>query len=178
MKVLMTGGNKRRWALKVAACAILLATGLGVSLQIASQAAERPALASPRPALQPTPSPQLPSVAPLNAAGLRSVGLSTTVVPTSPGISGVGPGPAVEHVVPVPMPHSTDVNASFSTNWSGQILTGNTYTGVSGQWSVPAVVPSGSNEYSASWIGIDGTSSSSLIQTGTTQQTVGGITQG
>ena len=47
---------------------------------------------------------------------------------------------------------------------------GSGVTGVSGDWVVPAVAASASNEYSASWIGIDGATVSSLIQTGTAQQ--------
>ena len=74
------------------------------------------------------------------------------------------------------MPREADQNALYTTNWSGQILSGGTYTGVAGQWTVPSVVPSASAEYSASWIGIDGVSASSLIQTGTSQETAGGIT--
>jgi hypothetical protein len=64
----------------------------------------------------------------------------------------------------------------YSTNWSGQILTGGSYNGVGGDWAVPSVAASSSDEFSASWLGIDGTSSASLIQTGTAQQVVGGVT--
>jgi hypothetical protein len=59
----------------------------------------------------------------------------------------------------------------LSDNWSGQIATGGTYDSVAADWVVPTVTQSeGGTEYSATWIGIDGTSSSSLIQTGTSQQ--------
>ena len=61
-----------------------------------------------------------------------------------------------------------------STNWSGQVFLGSAITGVSGDWVVPAVAASASDEYSASWIGIDGATVSSLIQTGTAQQYFGG----
>ena len=67
--------------------------------------------------------------------------------------------------------------ASGSSNWSGQVLTGGSATGVAGDWTVPAVVPSTGAQYSATWIGIDGTSpSGTLIQTGTEQSTVDGTT--
>ena len=63
-----------------------------------------------------------------------------------------------------------------STNWSGYVDTGPTFTAVSGQWVVPAVQASQSSESSGTWIGIDGATNSSLIQTGTAQQTSGGAT--
>ena len=59
-----------------------------------------------------------------------------------------------------------------SDNWSGQIATGGTYTSVTGDWVVPQVThlaPSPGQE-SATWIGIDGVTSQSLIQTGTAQE--------
>ncbi len=63
-----------------------------------------------------------------------------------------------------------------SYNWAGQVVTGTTFTGVAGSWVVPAVVPSASSEYSGSWIGLDGATNSSLIQTGTSQDTTGSAT--
>ncbi len=92
-----------------------------------------------------------------------------------------------------------------STNWSGYAVSSSTqgaYDSVSGSWVVPAVGPSGgskptsfwartwksilrllgivssgSDGYSASWIGIDGFNNSSLIQTGTAQNYVNGQAQ-
>jgi hypothetical protein len=77
---------------------------------------------------------------------------------------------------PGPVGHTPAVHDSYalSSNWSGQIATGGTYTGVGADWTVPAVPTTGDDEYSATWIGIDGTSSNSLIQTGTAQQSVAG----
>jgi len=63
-----------------------------------------------------------------------------------------------------------------TTNWSGYVATGAQFTGVSGTWVVPAVQPSDSTQASATWIGIDGFSNDSLIQTGTEQITSGGST--
>ena len=52
---------------------------------------------------------------------------------------------------------------------------GQTYTSVSGTWTVPAVQGSGTaNTYSAVWTGIDGFTNSSLIQAGTEQDFTGG----
>ena len=65
-----------------------------------------------------------------------------------------------------------------STNWSGQIATGATFTGVEGEWVVPTVQPTQYPGASATWIGIDGGPSSpgSIIQTGTAQTTQNGVT--
>lgn len=54
-------------------------------------------------------------------------------------------------------------------NWSGYAVTSSSpYTSVTGQWTVPSVTgPNGS--YSAAWVGIDGFTNGSLIQTGTEQ---------
>lgn len=64
-----------------------------------------------------------------------------------------------------------------SSNWSGYAVTGNTYNSITGNWTVPAVQPSGKPQYSSTWIGIDGFNNSNLIQTGTEQDTSGGATQ-
>ena len=78
-----------------------------------------------------------------------------------------------------PRPHVTGgAYTAESTNWSGQIASGTTFTGISADWVVPTVQPTASLEGSATWIGIDGgpSSPSSIIQTGTTQATQGGAT--
>ena len=73
------------------------------------------------------------------------------------------------------LPHDvTNGPLNTSTNWSGAIDTGgqsNVFSGVEGNWVVPKVQASATNEASASWIGIDGVTSASLIQTGTAQNT-------
>ena len=84
-------------------------------------------------------------------------------------------GPA--HVVPSTGPHIAGHSApTETTNWSGYVATGAQFTGVSGTWVVPSVQPSDSTQASATWIGIDGFSNDSLIQTGTEQITSGGST--
>ena len=64
-----------------------------------------------------------------------------------------------------------------SSNWSGYAETSFApYSSITGDWTVPAVTgPNGS--YSATWIGIDGFTNSSLIQTGTEQNYLNGSTQ-
>lgn len=92
-----------------------------------------------------------------------------------------------------------------SSNWSGYAIASNTagtYNTTSAEWKVPSVqAPSQpqptswwgrfmqwlqslfgggtttSDSYSATWLGIDGFNDSSLIQTGTSQNVVGGQTQ-
>ena len=61
------------------------------------------------------------------------------------------------------------VGAAVSRNWSGYIATGSTFKSVAGQWRVPTVSGSGNVAASATWIGIDGVTNRSLIQTGTAQ---------
>ena len=69
-------------------------------------------------------------------------------------------------------PHTlTNAAIASSENWSGEIAIPSTanLTGVSGAWTIPAVQPSAIDEASGTWIGIDGVETSSLIQTGTAQ---------
>jgi len=62
--------------------------------------------------------------------------------------------------------------ASTSSNWSGYIATGGTYTSVTGTWTVPSVTATASGA-DATWVGIGGVGGTDLIQAGT-QATVGG----
>jgi hypothetical protein len=81
------------------------------------------------------------------------------------------------HLLPTPGPHISGTSQTAeSSNWSGYVATGSQFTGVSGQWIVPTVTPSQASKSSATWIGIDGVTNTSLIQTGTSQDTSGGKT--
>lgn len=114
-----------------------------------------------------------------------SIGVPTLVVAgtRSAGASPTRPAPWGE---PLPLstsqPHTSPLQvggehvhisqttqAEVSTNWSGLVDTGAQFTGVSAQWVVPRVQPSNMSEVSCTWIGIDGTTGTSLIQTGTNQ---------
>ena len=64
--------------------------------------------------------------------------------------------------------HGSHNAAWSSSNWSGYAKTG-TYTSITGKWTVPSVSATSSATYSSTWIGIDGFTNSSLIQTGTEQ---------
>ena len=81
--------------------------------------------------------------------------------------------------VPPPGAHTSGgAYTNESINWSGQIASGTTFTGVSGDWVVPSIQSTEVYEASATWIGIDGspTSPNSIIQTGTSEVTQQGVT--
>jgi hypothetical protein len=61
-----------------------------------------------------------------------------------------------------------------SSNWSGYADTGSTFRSVSGDWTVPTVSCSGATAYSAQWVGIDGYSSDTVEQDGTSANCAGG----
>lgn len=91
----------------------------------------------------------------------------------------VTPSLAPDHGTGRPPGHgATGVQAGFaSTNWSGYFVTSSApYTSVTSKWTVPTVTgPNGS--YSAAWVGIDGATNNSLIQTGTEQDYSNGTGQ-
>ncbi len=60
------------------------------------------------------------------------------------------------------------LDATLSSNWSGLVTTGSNIQGAEGAWTVPAVTGASGTD-SASWVGVDGVTSSDLIQTGTAQ---------
>jgi len=55
-----------------------------------------------------------------------------------------------------------------STNWSGYLLTGGTYTGAAGTFNVPTIAASPANTDTSEWVGVDGAGPSdpSLLQAG------------
>jgi len=61
-----------------------------------------------------------------------------------------------------------------SVNWSGYVVTGQTYTRVAGSWSVPTVIATPGSRYASDWVGIGGFDTGDLIQAGTTEQYVHG----
>jgi hypothetical protein len=61
--------------------------------------------------------------------------------------------------------NSSGVNASF--NWAGYVATNGSYNGISASWSIPTVASTNSASADATWIGIGGVNSQSLIQVGT-----------
>lgn len=65
---------------------------------------------------------------------------------------------------------------SYSSNWSGYVITGKKrkFKRISGEWTVPFVLPTSRSTYSSAWIGIDGFNNDNLIQTGTAHHFVNG----
>ena len=84
--------------------------------------------------------------------------------------------PQPNHWVTSSTPHGSGTTnaAQQSSDWAGYIDMGSQITGVSAQWIVPTVQTSHTSEVSSTWIGIDGTTNTSLIQTGTSQDTANG----
>ncbi len=154
---------------------------------VASATATRRGVPTKHPSLAAIPDPRIPGVTPLRRPGMRAVSLApSTPHQGSPGGAAL-PQPSLIHRVPGPTlaagpgpgprPHSaSQIGPIYSTNWSGQVLTGDLFTGVGGHWVVPTVQPSTAPEYSSTWIGIDGLTASSLIQTGTEQDSISGTT--
>jgi hypothetical protein len=70
---------------------------------------------------------------------------------------------------------SSSASGWFSANWSGYAITAGPYTRITASWVVPAVRATAAPTYSSSWIGIDGFTNASLIQTGTEQDYYGGV---
>jgi hypothetical protein len=54
---------------------------------------------------------------------------------------------------------------STSTNWSGYAATGSRFTSVSASWTQPTAICAGTS-YSSFWVGLDGDTSNSVEQTG------------
>jgi hypothetical protein len=88
----------------------------------------------------------------------------------SGGIVGVAPvahGPALV---------TSRTNAGWTSgNWSGYAgSVGSPATSITGEWQVPTITKTKGNSYSSAWIGIDGFTNTSLIQTGTEEDWAGG----
>jgi len=88
---------------------------------------------------------------------------SSALVATAPVATATAP--AIFHR---PAIHNrTPTSAGWSaSNWSGYAKSGS-YTSATAQWVVPSVSATSSASYSSAWVGIDGFTNSSLIQTGT-----------
>ncbi len=65
-------------------------------------------------------------------------------------------------------------NQAESTNWSGYAAATGTYTSVAASWTQPAGKCTRADQYAAFWVGLDGYSSSSVEQTGSEVDCVGG----
>jgi Peptidase A4 family len=68
------------------------------------------------------------------------------------------------------------ITNSTSTNWSGYAVTGNRFTSVSASWTEPSVSCSGT-AYSSFWVGLDGDTSGTVEQTGSSADCSGSTPQ-
>ncbi len=88
------------------------------------------------------------------------------------GATTTGPGPDLAHRLGGHQPDAkVAAGSAATTNWSGAVATGGTFAGIASDWTVPAVQPSSTAQYSATWIGLDGWANTDLIQIGTAQDT-------
>jgi len=113
-----------------------------------------------------------------NSASANSASAPSASASSSGARSGVpADGAPVRWVAgAAPREVGSDVEVA-SANWAGLVEQGGPLTEVQGNWSVPSVQPTPDLEVSATWIGIDGVSTRSLIQTGTVQETQGEVTR-
>jgi hypothetical protein len=121
----------------------------------------------------------------ITASGAQS---ATPLAPTSWAAWGdfhpVGSGmlPQSDHRADPLSRHAVDDDgggsSAQSTDWSGLVDSGATFTAASGQWAVPAVQPTQAATASATWVGLDGVGpvGSPVIQAGTAQESSGGAT--
>ena len=66
-----------------------------------------------------------------------------------------------------PAAGAASTNGWASSNWSGYAISGSGFTSVTASWTVQAVSRTRRATYSSEWVGIDGFTNASLIQTGT-----------
>ena len=66
-------------------------------------------------------------------------------------------------------PTFANAAASMSANWAGYAVTGQqgSFTSVSASWTQPAVTCSGTEQFDAFWVGLDGDGTQTVEQTGT-----------
>jgi hypothetical protein len=90
------------------------------------------------------------------------------------------PGGTVQHLIRPGTPasaHGGIRDQAESTNWSGYAADSGTYTSVSASWVQPAGSCTSATRYSSFWVGLDGYSSTTVEQTGTDTDCVGGSPQ-
>jgi hypothetical protein len=96
---------------------------------------------------------------------------------TTPAAHLAGTGPMIRPGTPMVRVHGVPRNSVTSTNWSGYAASGSTYTSVSSYWTQPTGTCSSGDQYAAFWVGLDGYSSSTVEQTGSEVDCIGGSPQ-
>jgi hypothetical protein len=156
----------RRWRIPLAALFLVMGTALATTSASASAATHPARAAQPGAAHTIT-------VTLRTAAGTRTV--KTVAVPTA-----VRSGGTALHLIKPGTPlsaHSGIRHQEESTNWSGYAADSGTYTSVSASWVEPTGHCTSATRYSSFWVGLDGFSSSTVEQTGTDTDCVGGSPQ-
>jgi hypothetical protein len=92
----------------------------------------------------------------------------------------IAPGATVSTTASHParlLPHDRRwAGLQLSPNWAGYVATGGSFTSITGRWTVPAVQSPPPTGASGTWLGLDGFSNGSVIQTGTAQNVTSGRT--
>ena len=111
-------------------------------------------------------------------------GTAFAAPPTNPGTPPANPGSSPPRLaIPHNEPHRngsngstttppTTTSATASSNWSGYAVSGG-FSQAAGQWTVPSIVAN-NGTYASNWVGVGGFGTSSLIQTGTTEEDYNG----
>ncbi|MGA5821818.1 G1 family glutamic endopeptidase [Kitasatospora sp. NPDC094028] len=93
---------------------------------------------------------------------LALLGTGTPAVAAAPdALAGAVRSPIAGHQ------HGGGLRNSTSSNWSGYAATGGPFTGVSADWVQPSVSCTSTDAYSAFWVGLDGDTSRTVEQIGT-----------
>ena len=103
-----------------------------------------------------------------------AAGMALTARSASAATMGFRPGGPIHLVGANRTVHGGISHQAESTNWSGYAATTGTYTSVSASWTEPSGICSRGSQYSSFWVGIDGYTSSSVEQTGTDSDCIGG----
>lgn len=137
----------------------------------AKKPVSKPVAASPKPVTAtPTPAPApIPTVTvqPRPAGQPTTTRVAPVVTPApSSNVNGLTPStPPAQSQTPASPPVTTGYT---STNWSGYLATGRTFTAVRGSWIAPSATGNGvSTSADATWVGIGGVTAGDLIQVGT-----------
>jgi len=96
---------------------------------------------------------------------LLLVAASSSMVLSGVASTSATAAPAIFHHPRIPG-HAVRSAGWSASNWSGYAKSGS-YSSATAQWVVPSVSATRQASYSSAWVGIDGFTNSSLIQTGT-----------
>ncbi|HUY97842.1 MAG TPA: G1 family glutamic endopeptidase [Verrucomicrobiae bacterium] len=99
-----------------------------------------------------------------------SPGPTPTPTPTLPPAATPTPTPGVTPTsTPTPTPPPPSSTVVSSTNWSGYIVGNGPYTSASGTFNVPNLYAATTQTDTSEWVGIDGSTDNSLVQTGVSE---------